>query len=51
MPEGWQLTTQELAELIADALVDARLVARERFKDAAAVIAEEIEARKGVGDY
>jgi len=51
MPDGRHLTTQELATLIADALIDARIVARERIEDAVAVIAKEVEARKSVGDY
>jgi hypothetical protein len=51
MAGGKPLSSEELAALIADALVDAGLVARERFEEAARVAAEEIDARKAAGDY
>jgi hypothetical protein len=51
MADGRRLTTKELAVLIADSLVGARLLDRRRLEDAVAVIATEIDARKGIGDY
>lgn len=51
MADGRRLTTEELAVLIADSLVGARLLDRGRLADAVAVIATEIAARKGIGDY
>ena len=51
MANGRQLTSAELAALIADSLIDAGLLAAEKLEDAVVVIATEIDARKGVGDY
>jgi hypothetical protein len=51
MPGGRQLTSEELAALIVDALVDAGLVDRDKFEEAVAIAAEEIDARKAVKDY
>jgi len=51
MPEGRQLTSGDLAVLIADSLVGAGLLVRERLEAAIKVIALELDARKGVGDY
>ena len=51
MGNGKKLSSEELAALIADALVSAGLVARVRLEDAISLIEQEINARKGVGDY
>jgi hypothetical protein len=50
-PTGKRLTSQELAVLVVDGLVEARLVEKGRFGEAAEVAAEEIEVRKSLGDY
>jgi len=49
--ETQRLTSEQLAGLIVDALVDAGLVPKSEFNSAVAVAAEEIDARKAVGDY
>jgi hypothetical protein len=46
-----RLTSDELAELIIDALLVAGIVDLEHVKRAVKIAAEEIEARKGMGDY
>ena len=51
MGGGKKLLSEELAALIVDALLDAGIVQKERFEDAVAIAAEEIEARKAAGDY
>ena len=51
MPSGRQLTSEELAALIVDALVEAELVPRAKFEEAVRVVTEEIDARKAVQDY
>ena len=51
MPEGRQLSSAELAALIADSLLDAGLLTRAKVDLAIEVIATELDARKGVGDY
>jgi hypothetical protein len=45
------LTSETLAGLIVDALVDAGVVAKEDFDKAVAIASEEIDVRKGAGDY
>jgi hypothetical protein len=50
MPDG-RLTSEDLANLIVDALVAAGLVAKDLFDRAVAIVAEEIDARKAAGDY
>ena len=45
------LTSLELAELIVDALIVGGVVDETNLEKALAIAAEEIEARKGVGDY
>jgi hypothetical protein len=47
-PEEW---SQAVAEVAADALVDAGLLRREDFAKAAAIVAEEIAVRLALGDY
>jgi len=42
---------EKVAELGVDALVDAGLVAKGEFKNAAAVVAEELFVRLSLGDY
>jgi hypothetical protein len=45
------LTSEQLAGLIVDALIDAELIAKDQFKRAVEIAAEEIEVRKCAGDY
>jgi hypothetical protein len=47
-PEEW---SNAVAELAADALVDAKIIQREQFKLAVDVISEEIRVRLLVRDY
>ena len=46
-----RLTSESLAALIIDALIDAKIIRREDLDRAIAIAAEEIEARKAAGDY
>lgn len=46
-----ELSSEALAGLIVDALVDAGFVKKENFEEAVAVAAEEITVRKALGDY
>jgi len=46
-----RLTSEELAELVVDALLHGGVVREEDMPRAVAIAAEEIEARKIVGDY
>ena len=48
---GQKLTSEQLAALIIDALIDAGLVHKPDFEKAVSVAAEEIDARKAVDDY
>jgi hypothetical protein len=48
---GKKLTSEQLAALVVDALIDAGLVPKEKVKEAIAIAAEEIEVRKAMGDY
>lgn len=50
-PERDRMSSKELAELIVDALVCAKLVVGERTDEAVRVVAEEIEVRKIFGGY
>jgi hypothetical protein len=45
------ISSNELAALIVDALVGAKLVAKENFEKAVAIAREEIDVRKAAGDY
>jgi hypothetical protein len=45
------LTSAELAALIVDALIDAKLVSRSAASEAITVVAQEIDVRKAMGDY
>ena len=45
------LTSETLAGLIVDALVDAGVVAKEDLDKAVAIASEEIDVRKAAGDY
>ena len=51
MANGQPLSSEDLAVLIVDALVDADLIPRSAFEAAVAVAAQEIEVRKAMGDY
>jgi len=46
-----QLTSQELAELIVDALVVGGIIAESDVQRSILITVEEIDARKAVGDY
>jgi hypothetical protein len=46
-----RLSSESLAALVIDALVDAGLVTHEDIEKAIRVAAEEIEVRKALGDY
>jgi hypothetical protein len=45
------LSSEALADLIVDALVDAGLVRKEDFDQAAGIAKTEIDVRKALGDY
>ena len=49
--ETGKLTSEGLAVLIVDALIDAGLLKKEDFERAVGIAAEEIEVRKAAGDY
>lgn len=49
--EEFQEGSNEVAELIADAMIDAKLISKEQFEDAVTVISEEIFVRLIIGDY
>ena len=46
-----QMSSNQLASLIVDALVDAKVVAKTDFAAAVEVAAVEIDVRKAMGDY
>ena len=46
-----RLSSQSLAALIADALIEAGLLKKEAYSQAESIIIEEIEVRKALGDY
>ena len=46
-----KLTSETLAELIIDALVDAQFVEKAKFNEAVKVAAMKIDIRKAMGDY
>ena len=46
-----KLTSEDLAALIVDGLVDAKLIDEEKFDEAVKVATLEIEIRKAAGDY
>ena len=46
-----KLTSEVLAALVADALIDAGIVMKEHLELAVKIAAEEIEVRKALGDY
>jgi hypothetical protein len=46
-----RITSEEMAAVIADALIDAGLIRRDDLESAIAIITEEIDARKALGDY
>lgn len=46
-----EISAEDMAELIIDALVDARMVPAETVAEAVAIAAEEIRARQAVGNY
>jgi hypothetical protein len=48
---GGKLTSEELAYLIVDALMDAGIVRKEDLDRAIAIATEEINVRKAAGDY
>jgi hypothetical protein len=45
------LTSESLAALIVDALIDAKIIDREHLRSAIQIAAVEIEVRKALGDY
>lgn len=49
--EQGQLSSESLAALVIDALIDANVVKREDAERAIRIATEEIEARKGLHDY
>jgi hypothetical protein len=51
VPDGRAITSEELANLIIDALVDAGLVAKDRINEAVEIATVEIDVRKAAGDY
>jgi hypothetical protein len=51
LKENDKLTSESLAVLIIDALVDAKIVAKEDVERAIEIATEEIEARKAACDY
>lgn len=46
-----RITSERLAALIVDALIDAGVIAKSQAERAIGIAAEEIEARKACGDY
>jgi hypothetical protein len=46
-----RLTSESLAALIVDALIDAKIIDREHLRSAIQIAAVEIEVRKALGDY
>jgi hypothetical protein len=46
-----RLESEELAALIVDALLRASILKRDDLERAVEIVAEEIEARKNIGDY
>jgi hypothetical protein len=51
MANGLPLTSEDLAGLIVDALVDAGIVERACFEQAVRIAMTEIDVRKAMGDY
>lgn len=51
MSNGNKLTSESLAALIVDALIDAGIIDKRRAEEAVCIAAEEIEVRKAAGDY
>lgn len=49
--ESGKLTSETLAGLIVDALLQAGVIAKDRFELAVAIATEEIDVRKACGDY
>jgi len=46
-----KLPSRDLAVLVIDALVDAKIVQKDRFDEAVRIAAEELDVRKALGDY
>ena len=46
-----RLTSENLAVLVVDALIDAKIVAKEHLERAIQIATEEINVRKAAGDY
>jgi hypothetical protein len=51
MRENGKLTSESLAALIIDALIDAKIVQEEDADKAIEIATEEIDVRKAAGDY
>jgi hypothetical protein len=51
MWENGKLTSESLADLIVDALIDARIIQEDNRDRAIDIATEEINARKAAGDY
>lgn len=49
--ENNRLSTNSLANLIVDALVDAKIISKEDIDKSIEIVTNEIEARKALGDY
>ena len=46
-----RLSSADLAELIVNSLFDAQIITKENWQQAIALVTQEIDARKNVGDY
>jgi hypothetical protein len=46
-----QINSDDLAALIVDALIDAKIVEKKDLASAIEIVAEEIQVRKAMGDY
>ena len=51
MPDGRAITSEQLASLVVDGLVDAGFIAKGDLERAIHVAAIEIDVRKAAGDY
>jgi len=51
MRKDGKLTSESLAALIIDALIDAKIIKKEDLEKAIEIATEEIDARKAANDY
>ena len=49
--EQYQQWSNDVANLIADAMIDAKLISKEQFEESVSVIGQEIFVRLIMGDY